>query len=148
LAASLLVAAVSGVVYSPPRGYDLNGDGQTNIRDVQLLAAVLLGQATLTCVPDINQDGRVDILDFQLLLMKTSGKSSNIQKLRADLLEATLKTFSTQNAPTGRTFLPNAEAAMPVADLPSLLIPVQDYPPPGRQLPHAGIAIHAPPILI
>jgi len=46
---------------------DTNGDGQTDVGDVQLLIDVLLGAAATDSRYDINKDGKVNILDVQIL---------------------------------------------------------------------------------
>jgi hypothetical protein len=59
---------VSATISGTPSGCDCNGDGQTNISDVQTLVNVVLGVTPGGTAYDVNRDGVVDIVDVQVLV--------------------------------------------------------------------------------
>lgn len=63
--------AAACVEVEPPFTCDLNGDGATDMSDLQALFGQLCGEAPLTggalSAADVNRDGAVDILDYQAL---------------------------------------------------------------------------------
>ena len=57
---------------------DLNGDGQVDVSDVDLLIDLVLGRITedsLLGDPDLNGDGQVDVTDVDLLIDIILGKA-------------------------------------------------------------------------
>jgi len=89
MAASGIVAAsvVVPISIQTAQG-DVNGDCQTNILDMQIIADALLKGTLPLHSADVNGDGRIDVLDFQLLVTKTSRPVSEKSKHHSTLLEA------------------------------------------------------------
>lgn len=89
MAASGIVAASVLVPISIQTAQgDVNGDSQTNILDMQIIAYALLKGSLSVHAADMNRDGRIDVLDFQLLVTKTSRPVSEKSKHHSTLLEA------------------------------------------------------------
>ncbi|NWG13123.1 MAG: fibronectin type III domain-containing protein [Acidobacteria bacterium] len=59
---------VSANIPGTPSGCDCNGDGQTNVSDIQTLVNVVLGAIPGGSAYDVNRDGVVDIVDVQILV--------------------------------------------------------------------------------
>ncbi len=78
--------AVTGLVTAPlalpapgPCPGDVNGDLESNILDIQIVAAALLNGQAAEGRADVNGDGQVDIRDFQELVDRSSGTTSPSQ---------------------------------------------------------------------
>lgn len=88
VASGMLAASACLPQFAATEPGDINGDCQTNILDMQIVADALLHGAVPATSADINRDGRIDVLDFQRLVTETSRPVSEKSKHHSTLLEA------------------------------------------------------------
>ncbi len=88
VASGLLAASACLPQFAQTEQGDINGDCQTDILDMQIVADALLHGALPVTAADINGDGQIDVLDFQRLVTQTSRPVSEKSKHHSTLLEA------------------------------------------------------------
>lgn len=63
----LLALPFNAMAQSSPRG-DVNGDGEVNIADINVVIDIILDGKTVTPAADVNGDGEVNIADINVII--------------------------------------------------------------------------------